>query len=268
MRHFFKPMKTHVSCIRIAVFLIGLAHVVHAERESWYEAEAATGDPLLSINRVGLGYEHKEGGGHSEKFIPNGRLLLGGKTGRNDWSIGVEMPYLINDPDNAASEEGIGDFKIRLGHNWLEDETWLVSSYFETEFDTASDDVQAIANQRTQFAFGTGFIRNFGDGWAVGSAVQFGWSHDAGTTNGHKGEWEIRVGARKTFCESWSITAIYKATVNVVGDDTYNSSIEPVLAWDFGFLDLEKLSSYISCEVPLESGREDYTLKTGLAWVF
>jgi hypothetical protein len=33
-------------------------------------------------------------------------------------------------------------------------------------------------------------------------------------------------------------------------------------------MDLEKLGGYISCEVPLESGREDYTLKTGLGWVF
>ena len=261
-------MKRPVPCIRIALFLISLMQVTHAEERPWYEAEAFTGDPLLSINRAGLGYEHKEGGGHSEKFIPNGRLLLGGKTGRNDWSIGIEMPYLINDPDNAGSVEGIGDFKIRLGHNWLEDETWLVGSYFETEFDTAADDVQAIANQRTQFAFGTGFLRNFGNGWAAGSAVQFGWSPDAGETNGHKGEWEIRVGARKTFSESWSITLGYKAIINVVGEDTYNSSIEPALAWDFGFMDLEKLSSYISCEVPLENNREDYTLKCGLAWIF
>lgn len=261
-------MKTHPPCLKIALFVIVLSPEIHAEERPWYEAEAATGDPLLSINRVGLGYEHAEHGGHREKFIPSGSFMLGRKTGRNDWSLGMEMPYLINDPDIGDSGEGVGDFKLRLNHNWLEDRTWLVTSYFETEFDTASDDVRAIANQRTQFALGTGFIRNLGDGWAVGSAVQFGWSPDAGDTNGHKGEWEIRVGARKTFCESWSITAIYKATINVVGEDTYNSSIEPVLAWNFGFLGLEKLNSYISCEVPLENNREDYTAKTGLAWVF
>jgi hypothetical protein len=172
-----------------------------AQQAPWYEPEAATGDPLVSLNRLGVGFEHAEADGHREKLFFSASMLLGAKTGRNDWSLGVELPFLMNDPAGGGSDEGVGDFKLRLTHSWLEDQGWLVASYLESEFDTAATDVQAIANQRNQLALGSGFIRNFGNGWAVGAALQYGWSLDAGTSTGSKSEWECRTGLRKTFCD-------------------------------------------------------------------
>jgi hypothetical protein len=250
-----------------ALFAV-LAQTSASRGDTWYEAEAAAGDPLLSINRVGIGFEHAEQDGQREKLVLSTALRLGEKTGRNDWALAMELPFLMNDPAGGGSDEGVGDFKLRLTHTWLENSNWLAASYLETEFDTAASDVQAIANQRDQLAVGSGFIRNFGDGWAVGGAVQFGWSPNAGQTNGHKGEWECRVGVRKTFFETLSATVIYKGIINVVGEDQYNSTIEPTLSWHFGALGLDKLNCYVSCEFPLENNREDYTAKTGLAWVF
>ena len=232
----------------------------------WYDSEAAAGDPIVTLSRVSLGYEFTRETSSREKFIPAVNWAFGPKTGRHDWSLGIEMPVWVNNPKWGSSESGLGDFKVRVVHNWVDNDSWLVASYFETEFDTADDDVQAIANQRTQMALGGGFIRNFGSGWACGAALQYGWSTDAGTTNGHKSEWEYRVGLRKKLLEPLTRAVVYKGTIIMIGDTNHNATIEPSLSWR---LDQDgKWILWLACEIPLEGKSEDFTAKGSLSWLF
>ncbi len=237
-----------------------------ARAEEWYEAETAAGDPLATLSNFGLGYEYTHDTNSKEKFIPSAAWAIGTKTGRHDWSFGIEMPVWVTLPQDGPNEDGFGDLKLRVTHLWLEDDTWLVGSYFENEFDTAAEDVQAVANQRDQMTFGSGFIRNLGDGWAVGGYLQYGWSLDAGTTNGWKSEWEYRAGVRKQLLEHLSLTVAYKGTFNLTGDTRYGASLEPALAMDFGTD--RNYSLWLACELPLQGKTEDYTAKLGLKRCF
>ena len=142
----------------------------------------------------------------------------------------------------------------------------MVSSYFETEFDTSDTDVEAIANQRTQMALGGGFIRNLGNGWSCGAVLQYGWSIDSGTSSGCKSEWECRAGIRKKLLDTLSLTVIYKNVFNTASDDSYSSTVEPSLAWVFG--PDRKCSLWVACEVPVQNKSEDFTAKGGFSWLF
>lgn len=232
----------------------------------WYESEAVRGDPLVAINRCGVNYEYARQTSSREKIIPNATWQFGVKDGKNDLAAGIEMPFLVNNAKGAPSEEGLGDFKVKLTFNPVEDGRWLVGSYFETEFDTADADVEAIANQRTQMALGGGFIRKWDHGWAVGMALQYGWSIDSGTTTGSKSEWELRMGVRKTLVENLDFTVVYKQTLNVASEDSYSALVEPSLSWTFGAD--QRYSLWLSCEVPVQNKSEDFTAKGGFTWLF
>lgn len=239
---------------------------VEAGAAEWYEAESAAGNPVATLTNIGMGYEYTHDASAKQKFIPNASWALGEKTGRHDWAFGIELPVWDTLPQDGPSEEGVGDLKLRISHLWVEDKTWLVGSYLETEFDTAAEAVQAVANQRTQLALGSGFIRNLGHGWAVGGNLQYGWSLDAGTTNGWKSEWEGRIGIRKKLLENLSLTVLYKGTFAVAGDTDYSSSLEPAMALSFG--KEANCSLWLACELPLQGKSEDYTAKAGLKWLF
>jgi hypothetical protein len=260
MKHMQKP------CSRLALLALLCAPPVVTQAAVWYDAEASRGDPLVTLSRLGVGYEYARVDSSKEKIIPGATWAFGQQTGGNDWAIGIETPLLINNADDAPSEEGIGDLKLRLSHTWLENNDWLVGSWLETEFDTAANDVQAIANQRTQMAFGGGFIRNLGKGWAWGASLQYGWSTNPGADNGWKSEWEFHLGIRKKLCDSFSAQVIYKAILNVSSDNNHSASVEPSLTWAFG--PDRRTSLYVACEIPIEDKTEDYTAKAGLIWQF
>lgn len=232
----------------------------------WYESEAARGDPLVAISRCGVNYEFARESSSREKIIPNATWQFGPKDGKNDWAVGFEMPLLINNPKGAPSEEGFGDFKLKLTFNPVDNSRWLVGSYFETEFDTSDTDVEAIANQRTQMALGGGFIHNLSNGWSVGAALQYGWSIDTGTTTGCKSEWELRMGVRKTLVEHLNFTVVYKNVFVTASEDSYNATLEPSLSWTFGAD--QRYSLWVSCEIPLQNKSEDFTAKGGFSWLF
>mgnify|MGYP002350935636 CR=1 FL=1 len=232
----------------------------------WYEPEAVRGDPLVAISRCGINYEYARETSSREKFVPNATWQLGAKDGKNDWALGIEVPVLINNAKWAPSEEGLGDLKVKVAYNALDDGQWLLGGYFETEGDTADTDVEAIANQRTQMALGGGFIRSLGSGWSVGAALQYGWSLDAGTTTGCKSEWELRIGARKTLVGQLNLTVVYKQVFGFAGEDSYSASVEPSLSWGFGAE--RKCSLWVACEVPVQNKSEDFTAKGGFAWLF
>jgi len=232
----------------------------------WYETEAAMNDPLVTLSRIGLGYEYARETTARQKITPNATWQFGGKDGRHDWAVGIEVPFLLNNPKFGPSEEGVGDLKVKLSHTWLESNTWLVGTYFETEFDTAATDVQAIANQRTQMALGGGFIRNLGSGWSCGAVVQYGAPIDSGTTTGCKSEWEYRLGIRKSLMDPLSLTLLYKGTLNMAGNIDHNATIEPSLTWLFG--NDRSYSLWLACEIPLEGKSEDFTAKGGFSWLY
>ena len=121
---------------------------------------------VVILNRLNFGFEYSGGDAPRAKFIPGGTWDLGEKTGRHDWAVGIEWPLLANLPEAGPDEFGMGDLKLRLSHTWINNERLLLGSYFDAEFDTAASSVYAIANQRNQLTIGSGFIRNFGDGWA------------------------------------------------------------------------------------------------------
>lgn len=252
--------------VKVAAWCFITAAAAPAEEGLWYEAEAAAGDPLALVNRVGLGFDHTEGDAQKEKLTLGVTWTLGQKTGRHDWALAAEIPLLLNQPDGSDSDGGVGDFKLRLAHTWIENETWLAGSYVDAEFDTAASNVEAIANQRNQLTVGTGFIRNLNHGWAFGAAVQYGWSVSEGVTNGDKSEIEFRAGLRKKLSEAWSVTVLHKSIVNLANANHYTSAVEPSVNWDVGCGG--KFSVFAACEVPLEHGREDFTAKAGLAWVY
>lgn len=253
-----------------SAFLLGVSVMVwvcaNARAEDGFEAESAAGDPLATLTNIGLGYEATHDASSKQKFIPNASWAIGEKSGHHDWTLSIEMPVWVTDPQDGPNEEGFGDLKLRATHLWVEDKTWLVGTYLETEFDTAAEDVQSVANQRNQMTLGSGCIRNLSDGWAVGAYLQYGWSLDAGTTNGWRSEWEYRAGVRKKLLEHLSLTLAYKGTLAVSGETHYSSTLEPALAMDLG--KDRNHSLWLACELPLQGRSEDYTAKAGLKWLF
>lgn len=255
-----------MKSVSLAMISLSFAGAAMAREHAWYDIEAAAGDPLVTVNRMGLGFEYTEAAAARQKLTLSTTLVLGEKDGRNDWALGLEVPFLRNEPIGGGDDEGIGDLKLQLAHTWLENQTWVFSSYLDSEFDTAASNVQAIANQRNQLTLGSGFIRNFGDGWAVGAALQYGWSLDAGDTNGSKSEWEFRTGLRKKLVDTLSATIIYKGTILAAEAGQYLSTIEPSLNWTFD--STRHANLFFACEIPLENGREDFVSKIGLTFIF
>lgn len=253
------------ACALVGI-VVTLGSAAEAREEQWYDSEALRNDPIVALSRLNFGFEHTESDSPREKIVLGGTWALGAKTGGHDWAVGLELPVLLNYPKDAPDKTGVGDFKIRFAHTWLENDTWLVGSFFETEFDTAASNVETIANQRNQMCFGTGFIRNLGNGWATGGAAQYGWSLDSNPSGGSKSEWEARVGLRKKLADNLSLTVVYKGTVNVANDNRYSSSIEPSLAWNVRTG--SPFNVYLAWETPLQDNGNDFTGKLGFAWVF
>jgi hypothetical protein len=255
-------MKSTTPCQLFVQAAVVFGICAGARAAEWYEAETAAGNPLATLTNIGLGYEYTHDSSSKEKFIPSANWTLGEKTGRHDWTLGIELPVWVTLPRDGPREEGFGDLKLRATHLWVEEQSSLIGSYLETEFDTANDDVMAVANQRTQMTFGSGFISNLGDGWAAGAALQYGWSLDAGTTNGWKSEWECRVGLRKKLLDQLSLTLLYKSTFDVAGGTVSSTTLEPSLALSFGIDNC--FSLWLASELPLQGKTEDYTAKIGL----
>lgn len=100
-----------------AAALISSAHAA-----VWHETEAARGDPLLTVNRCGVNCEFARETSSREKTVPNSTWQSGTKDGRNDWAMDIEMPVPIDNAKWASSEEGLGDLKLKLAFNPLDNE--------------------------------------------------------------------------------------------------------------------------------------------------
>jgi hypothetical protein len=225
--------------------------------------------PVVIKSRVSVGGEYTEldGGGHREKFRLGAGYGFGFNGHDRNFGIGIELPYLWNEPETGDSGSGFGDVKVRVGHVFLGlPEGWRAGWFFETEFDTAASDVFAIANQRTQMAAGTGAVIPVTDRLAVSTSVSYGWSLENGPTTGRKGEWEAHVTAIWKPMARTSLSLDYKAVINTVDGTELFNTLEPGLGITFGPNDEYGLSS--SLEIPLDNTGTDWVAKIGIARFF
>lgn len=145
--------------------------------------------PIIIQSRLSLNTEYADlgGGGEREKIKFGAAYGFGFNDNDRKFGIGLELPYLFDNPRGGGSSSGVGDFKVRLGQLFTGlPEGWKAGWFFETEFDTAASDVFAIANQRTQMAFGGGAVMPINERLAVTISLSYGWSLDNGTTSGRK----------------------------------------------------------------------------------
>ena len=145
-------------------------------------------------------------------------------------------------------------------------QSWRAGWFFDTEFDTAAEQVQAIANQRTQMAFGIGASHPVCEGFTLSSSLQYGWSLDDGATTGRKDEWEAHLTGSTKITESLSFNLDYKLVLNAVGGTHYFHTLEPSLGYIFGAND--EFGLFGSCEIPLFNGGSEYIAKGGLQCFF
>jgi hypothetical protein len=223
--------------------------------------------PIIIKTRLTLGNEFTDldDGGHRDKLVLGGIYGFGFNQHDRDLAIGFELPMLYNDPVAGGDDWGVGDFKLRLGQ-LLADEpgSWRAGWFFDTEFDTAADDVRAIANQRNQMSFGGGVSYPVWGPLTLSSRLQYGWSLNDGDTTGRKSEWEGHVTASAKISSSVSLNLDYKAVLNEVGNDEVFNTLEPSIGWTVR----DNLGLYAAWELPLDSASTDWVAKAGLIWFF
>lgn len=225
--------------------------------------------PLIIKSRLQAGYEYSDvaGGGSRDKLIFGGVYGFGFDGQNQDYALGFELPYLFNDPDAGDGGDGPGDLKLRAGHLWSDQPGGWRSGWFsEVEFDTAANDVFAIANQRAQAAFGIGAAHPLFDKLVLSGTVQYGLSFDDGLTTGRKSEWEAHLTASYKLIEHVSVSLDYKAVINTVDDAKLSSTLEPRLGWTIG--QNRDIGLYASWELPIDETNTNWTAKAGMIWFF
>ena len=230
-------------------------------------------DLLLARNRMiiktrltlGNEYTDLDDGGHRDKLTLGGVYGFGFNHHDRNFGVGFELPMLYNEPAAGGSDWGVGDFKFRLGQLLVDDPGgWRGGWYFDTEFDTAADDVRAIANQRNQMTLGGGASYPVWGPLTLTSTLQYGWSLDEGETTGRKSEWEAHLTASAKIAPTLALNLDYKAVLNVVGGTEVFNTLEPSIGWTL----TKNLGLYASWELPLDSANTDWVAKAGLMWFF
>ncbi|MEO8616105.1 MAG: transporter [Luteolibacter sp.] len=225
--------------------------------------------PIIIKSRVRVSDEYTdlEGGGSRNKFIFAGVYGFGFNGHDRDFGVSFELPVLENNPNVGNNESGVGDFKLRFGQLIMDDPGgWRTGWFGETEFDTAADDVQAIANQRTQMAIGAGAAYPISSNFVLASSLQFGWSADKGETTGNKSEWEAHLTATVKLPEHVSLNLDYKAVVNMVDNAKLFNTLEPSIGWIVG--KESNIGLFASCEIPLDDPATNCIAKAGVNWFF
>jgi hypothetical protein len=225
--------------------------------------------PVVIKTRLNMGNEFTDvgGGGHRDKLVFGGTYGFGFDDQHRNFGIAFELPFLWNDPENGASDWGVGDFKLKGGQlfTWVP-EGWRAGWFFETEFDTAADDVYAIANQRTQMAFGAGMSFPVLENLTVSTIAQYGWSLDEGTTTGRKSEWELHITPSWKVMDRVSLNLDYKAVINTVGGTELFNTLEPSVGFTLG--ENKEYGMFTSLEIPLDETGVNWVAKVGLIRFF
>lgn len=226
-------------------------------------------NPIIIKSRVRVNNEFSElgGGGYKDKLILGGLYSFGFDGQNKNFGAGFELPFLFNDPKDGGSDAGLGDFKLKVGQK-LTDQPggWRTGWFFETEFDTADNDVYAIANQRTQMAAGAGAAYPIFEKLVLSATMQYGWSLDDGVTTGEKNEWEGHLTASYKLMEYVSANLDYKGVLNTVGEDKYFNTLEPSISWTVG--EKRNIGLVASWELPLDETNTNWTAKAGVIWFF
>lgn len=226
-------------------------------------------NPIIIKSRVRVANEFTDvgGGGHRDKIILSGGYGFGFNGRDKNFGIGIELPILYNEPENGSSDWGLGDFKLRLGQILREDPAGLRAGWFmDTEFDTSDDAVRAIANQRTQMAFGAGLSYPMLENLVLSTSLQYGWSLENGETSGRKSEWESHLTLSAKVTDRLSLNLDYKGVLNTVGGETLINTLEPGFGYTLG---TEKnIGIFASCELPLDETGVNWVAKTGIIWFF
>jgi hypothetical protein len=226
-------------------------------------------NPIIIKSRLRLANEFTDvsGGGNRDKLIFGGVYGFGFNGHDRQFGIGFELPFLYNNPKGGDSDGGVGDLKLRCGQLFTDDpKGWRTGWFFETEFDTAADDVRAIANQRTQMAFGGGASYALWNNFVLTSTLQYGWSLNDGETTGEKSEWEAHLTATAKVSECVAINLDYKAVINTVDGTTLFNTLEPSVSWTVGAK--KNIGLFASLELPLDDTGSNWIAKVGTAWFF
>jgi|GEM_PF-6687966 len=226
-------------------------------------------NPVIIQSRVRMSDEFADvyGGGNRDKFILGGVYGFGFNGHDRDYGFGIELPILNNNPKDGHSETGFGDLKLRCGQLFTDDpKGWRSGWFYETEFDTAADNVRAIANQRAQMAFGGGVSYALRNNFVLSSSLQYGWSLHNGETTGEKSEWEAHLTATAKVSENVDINLDYKAVINTVDGTTLYNTLEPSVGWTFG--EKKNIGLFASLELPLYQTGTNWIAKVGTVWSF
>jgi hypothetical protein len=255
------------ACLSAAVAMS--ASALHAASTITEEDLLLARSPVVIKTRLNTGNEFTDvgGGGYRDKLIFGGTYGFGFDGEHRNFGIAFELPFLWNDPVNGGSSSGVGDFKLKTGQLFtFMPEGWRAGWYFETEFDTAANDVYAIANQRMQMAFGMGMNFPVRDNLSVTTTAQYGWSLYDGDTTGRKSEWEIHITPSWKVMDRVSLNLDYKAVISTVGGTELFNTLEPSVGFTLG--EHKEYGMFTSLEIPLDETGVNWVAKVGLIRFF
>jgi hypothetical protein len=226
-------------------------------------------NPVIIRTRINTTNEFTDlgGGGYRDKLVFGGTYGFGFNGHDRNFGIAAELPFLWSNPENGDSAWGLGDFKLKIGQLFTGlPEGWRAGWFFDTEFDTAVDDVFAIANQRTQMALGSGVSFPLTRNLTVTTTLQYGWSLDNGTTSGRKAEWEAHVTTSWKVMERTTINLDYKAVIQTVDGTELINTLEPSIGYTLG--ENHEYGLFTSLEIPLNETNVNQVAKLGLIRFF
>ena len=264
---------SYLTSLVVFAFLLATSWPVFAAAESAVsvtdEDLLLAGNPIIIKSRLRISNEFNDltDGGNYDKLILGAGYGFGFNGRDRNFGIGFELPILHNNPVGGHGAWGVGDLKLRVGQLFVDDPNgWRAGWYWDTEFDTAADQVRAIGNQRTQMAIGTGATYPVWSIFTLSTTLQYGWSLDNGETTGRKAEWEGHLTVSAKVSENVSVDLDYKAVLNTVGDTALFNTLEPRVGWTIG--GKHDLGLFASMEIPLYDGGTNWIAKVGTVWFF
>lgn len=263
------PIMTRTFSLLMTAALIA---VCRAETEGTAETDLDSfntlRDPTFLASQLTLGAEYRDqdDGAFRYSNVLSGDYAFGSGDQR-DWVLSAEVPFISDDPGDAAGsrDSGIGDLKLGLGH--IVDGTgrfrWGLGA--GVTFDTASEDPFGDGAVKLSPQWGAGY--RFRPDFELSAKVQYNASvwEDKGRSDVNS--LELRVALLKTWPRFWYSLVGYGSLLNFERDDIHSSALKAEVGKAFGAQ--QEWVSYLSAEIPAANpGPNDFVIKLGVSYIF
>ena len=233
------------------------------------DTSADTGlDPTILNSRVALTNEFKDQEGSAAKDTATLNLAYAfGQQSRPEWTVQVDLPLVHYDAGRlkgVSSGTGFGDVEARIGHVLRSEGMFRYAAGFEVEFDTAGG--PPLGDGIFRISPIVGFAVEPCSTFKFQTFLQF--NQSLLTESGVSEEQELHVKPAITFNlpDNWYVYMECEETWEFPAHGDFSSTIKFEFGRGFGRRGEWALSA--RCELPLTKSSDDYTVTTGLTYVF